>query len=64
MMVELPKPDRLNDGGPSDLARKPTDWESGHPTLTSDFRWGFRMLLAEPGVRLSIRTGLSLDVYA
>jgi hypothetical protein len=26
--------------------------------------WGFRMPLAEPGVRLSIRTGLSLDVYA
>ena len=38
--------------------------ESGHPTLTSGFRWGFRMPLAEPGVRLSIRTRLSLDVYA
>jgi hypothetical protein len=25
---------------------------------------GFRMPLAEPGVRLSIRTGLSLDVHA
>jgi hypothetical protein len=25
---------------------------------------GFRMPLAEPGVRLSLRTGLSLDVYA
>ena len=39
-------------------------WESGHPTPTSGFRWGFRMPLAEPGVRLSIRTGLSVDVYA
>jgi hypothetical protein len=26
--------------------------------------WGFRMPLTEPGVRLSIRTGLSLDVHA
>jgi hypothetical protein len=25
---------------------------------------GFRMPLAEPGVRLALRTGLSLDVYA
>jgi uncharacterized protein len=27
----------------------PIRTESGHPTLTSGFRWGFRMPLAEPG---------------
>jgi hypothetical protein len=26
--------------------------------------WGFRMPLAEPGVHLSICTGLSIDVHA
>lgn len=38
--------------------------ESGHPTPASRFAAGFRMPLAEPGVRLSLRTGLSIDVYA
>jgi len=38
--------------------------ESGHPTPASKIAAGFRMPLAEPGVRLSLRTGLSLDVYA
>jgi hypothetical protein len=38
--------------------------ESGHPTPASVIAAGFRMPLTEPGVRLSIRTGLSIDVYA
>jgi hypothetical protein len=44
--------------------RKPLtgEWASGaRPRLPAA---GFRMPLAEPGVRLSLRTGLSLDVYA
>jgi hypothetical protein len=38
--------------------------ESGHPTPASRTAAGFRMPLTEPGVRLSLRTGLSLDVHA
>jgi hypothetical protein len=39
--------------------------ESGHPAPAGgSTAAGFRMPLTEPGVRLSIRTGLSLDVHA
>ena len=39
--------------------------ESGHPAPAGGVTAaGFRMPLAEPGLHLSICTGLSIDVYA
>ena len=38
------------------------EWASGADQPWAG--WGFRMPLAEPGVHLSICTGLSIDVYA